>query len=180
MKMMLRTILAVGLALSSVSAFALPILNGSTTAAEGLSNFDIGGTLYDVEFADNGSYVSAFGTDVPLFDGNRAGAVAVLRDIVDALTALNVTGIANVPSTTAPHYLFVPYATTVSFAYGGQSAQGSTTWNRTGTYSTSPTQSWNNISYVRFQPLSVSEPMPLMALSMGVVALIFVRRRRVQ
>ena len=177
-KFLARFAAIIAFSFASVTAHALPILNGTTSAAEGLSNLEIGGSFYDVEFADNGSYQNTYGSDDPYYIGDAAGANSAIQAIIGALSTLNVTRIAGIASN-APHYLFVPYSTAVSFRYGGQASAGSTVWNRLGNFTTSPTQNWNNISYVHVRPaISVDEPAPLVALTLGLGALFLLKRKR--
>jgi hypothetical protein len=85
-------ILMVALATPSFSYGATLI--GTPSSASGLSNLQVDGNLYDVQFS-NQAFTQVYASSVPIFDGNLSLASDATIALVSALNSLGVSGFAD-------------------------------------------------------------------------------------
>lgn len=177
-----RLTVALVFALTASMAQASPILQGSPTAATGITGLDVSGTEYDVSFSVAGTYNDEFGSSTPAFFGNETGAEAARDAIRDVLIANTVTGIGGLP-TDLVHSLRVPWDLTtneVATKWIAQSTTGESDWFSGATDNYPRSRLATNASWARFTPAQVPEPVTLALMGLGLAAIGYQRRKQIK
>ena len=168
--------------LSGGLAQATTILQGTTSAATGFLNLDIGGTIYNVTFNGNLTYSDVFTSTTPTFFGDLAGATSAVNALSAALNGSGVTGISNLtPDPAGRLFLAIPYDAFVLSGdprYDSKSAlfsSSASTWSVTDLGGQQDVAS-QNVSIVTFTAVPV--PAAIWLFGAGLLGLIGVARKK--
>ena len=105
------SIVALFLVCISRSAFAVPILQGPTDGATGITGLEISGAIYNVFFSeDETSYEDFYGGNTPTFLGDAtdlSAPTAAAASIRAFLSANSVTGLAGFETVTPGFEIYV-------------------------------------------------------------------------
>ncbi len=154
-----------------VTTWAVPTLQGPTTAATGINDLVIGAVTYDVTFSNFGSF-NALGENPPTFLGDQAGAHVAEIAIASFLQGL-ASGITDLlPISEESNFILIPYSldTTHLMAEAPKLIKGSVAvWVvPTGQLTINRTNAFTNLSWASFTP-TVPVPEPSIIALLGIV-----------